>query len=296
MIYAIGLDTDKTYIHFLKEAHRRKVEIQPINLRALAMGEWDIVLPVNEMSALYIDGKYVALDPNGSYFCRLVDLASVFSNFNEATCWRGMIFGLSAWLREIPGVVINRPGFQNHNSSKPFHENFLQSLGFLVPPSITSSDASRLYEFACSGPTIVKTISGVRANCRIVCADEFLDFDSSQGPVHLQRYIDGSDIRAHVIGNVIHAQLIQSSKVDYRLDYQESTFQKYQFPEELDQKIIEATKKVGLTLAGWDFKLTKDNRFWCFEVNPTPAYDSYDRRANGDITSSLIDFLINCSN
>lgn len=291
MIYAIGLDSDRTFCHFVNYAESRGVKIQVINLReVIQTGDWRFALPDDNLSWISCSGKKYELNPQASYYCRLIDLSTVQSDLQDAMRWKSLLGAISSWLEHIPGTVINRPSAGANNFSKPLHEFHLQSWGFQVAASVTSSDAKVLAEFASVDLTIVKTTSGIRADSRLVNAEEFLDFHPDAGPVHLQRYIAGADVRAHVIGNHVHAELIKCPQVDYRHS-DEAEYIEWKLPESLCQRIINATAAFGLKFAGWDFKVTEDNQYWCLEVNPMPGYDGYDVRAEGKITDSLLALL-----
>ncbi|HIK03255.1 MAG TPA: hypothetical protein IGS40_00835 [Trichormus sp. M33_DOE_039] len=292
MIYAIGIDSDRTFRHFIRETGKRGIEVQAINLReVIVSGDWRLTLPDDGMSWVSVGDKKFTLDPNGAYYCRIIDLSSVQSDTAAAMRWRSLLAALCVWLEHIPGVVINRPGGRTDNSSKPLHEYSLQSWGFNVPPGLTSSDPELLAAFASLGKTIVKPASGIRADSRLVEAEEFFDFHPSQGPVHLQRYVAGADVRAHVVGDQVHAEIINCQQVDYRRSYQEAKYFPWELPESLTKQIIQATAAFGLQFAGWDFKVTEDHQYWCLEANPMPGYDGYDLRANGRITDSLLALL-----
>jgi hypothetical protein len=294
VIYAIGLDSDRTFRHFVTEADRRGVEIVAINLLAVvAEGSWHIVLPDDGSSSLIISGSEIRLNPTASYYCRILDLSSVQEDLRLAMNWRGIVAALGVWLDHIPGRVINRPSAYSDNFAKPLHEYTLEGWGFNVPASLTSSDPQRLADFARMVPTIVKPVSGVRADSRRVQAEEFADFRVEQGPVHLQRYIEGSDVRVHVVGEAVHAELIRSPDVDYRSSSEASpTFSSWQIPKYLSDQLILTTAACGLAFAGWDFKLDAEGTYWCLEVNPMPGYDGYDRRLGHCITDSLLGLLM----
>jgi len=294
MIYAIGVDTDSTFIHFLREATHQGAQVQPINLRAVvATGKWQLEIPDKGSSYVEAGAERVRLDPTGSFYCRIIDLSTVQRTTERAGLWRNLVLGLAAWLEQIPGVVINRPGGHAHNFSKPLHEGFLVQRGFLVPPSLTSSDPARLRRFAGDGATILKPVSGVRANTRMISASELQEFKPSEGPIHVQRYVHGADVRIHVVGLSVHAEHIVGEGVDYRATTRGLRFRPHVIPQELTQRIIETTAQMGLVLAGWDFKIDIDerDRYWCLEANPMPGYDGYDRRLGGKITESLLEVL-----
>lgn len=293
MIYLIGLDSDRTFCHFAQVAKAKGVVSRVINLRdVIEQGDWHIALPVDGSSWLSDGTDKFHLDPQGNYYCRLIDLSSVQSTLEMAHRWQGLMVALSAWLEMIPGQVVNRPNARGDNSSKPLHELCLQYYGFRVAPSITSSDPTRLFEFANTHKAIVKAISGIRADTRIVDSKEFLEFTPAQGPVHLQKFIAGYDVRVHVVGDHYQAELVKCPGVDYRLDHDLSEhFPNHQIPNYLAQQIFRATKAFGLEFAGWDFKLTDAGEYYCLEANPMPGYDGYDRRCGHQITDLLTDYL-----
>ncbi len=48
----------------------------------------------------------------------------------------------------------------------------------------------------------MKPLSGIRANSHIVIRKDLEELNPLRGPIHLQKYIKGDDIRAHVVGNI----------------------------------------------------------------------------------------------
>ena len=293
-IYLIGLDSDRTFCHFAKVAASSDLDLKVINLRSvISTGNWQIELPVNDQSWLDDGTNIYTLDPQASYYCRLINLASVQSDLTLAHRWQGLIFALTSYLEQIPGVVINRPNCRSDNNSKPLHELALQYYGLKVAPSITSSDPVKLTEFARQyQKAIVKPISGIRADSRIVSIEELENFHTSQGPIHLQQFISGDDVRVHVVGDRYQSELIQCPTVDYRLDFDLAQhFPHHQIPPDLAQRLIQATKAFGLSFAGWDFKRTSDGEYWCLEANPMPGYDGYDRRCDRQISQLLVELL-----
>ena len=233
----------------------------------------------------------MTLDSQGSYYIRLVDLSTVLSE-EDSLAWRSMVMGLSVFLEMVDGIVINRPGSQAHNGSKPLHEWWLAKKGFDVPPAITSSDKNQIASFLMQyGNGIVKTLCGMRGTAQLVSISDFDNFSIQQGPVHVQKFIKGYDLRIHVIGEDVHVEKIECDEVDYRDRNSASTYSNCNIPDQLTKKIKECSKEIGLIFSGWDFKVDKEGRYWCLEVNPMPGYDIYDKRANGRISTSLINYL-----
>jgi hypothetical protein len=288
LIYAVGLDVDPTFLHFLRNALDLGIEVQPVNLGAVE--QWRLALPDDGASVIFAAGERIDLDPSAAYFCRLIDLSPALEPPAEASRSRGLLTALAAWLEHIPGRVVNRPGSRADNGTKPLHEVLLRRLGLRVPPALTASDGRRLREFAAAGPAVVKALSGVRADARLVSAGEFVAFDPASGPVHLQRYVEGDDVRVHVVADRVLALRIRSGAVDYRRAGN-AVYEEIGLPADFAANLVHATAACGLGFAGWDFKLDAAGDFWCLEANPMPGYDLYDRKLGGRISESLLAVL-----
>ncbi|HWA42520.1 MAG TPA: hypothetical protein VHA10_04865 [Hypericibacter adhaerens] len=289
MLTAIGIDSDPTLVHFVETAAGMGADLKLLNLRAAVEGSWRLPLGSGEPARFAFGGESLALAPGDAVYCRLIDLSPVLEERDARRRWRSLVGGLAAWLEQSEGVVINRPGHAADNGSKPLHEAWLRRQGFDVPASLTSSSAERLSVFAGQGPTIAKSVQGIRADTRAVAPEDFTGFVAARGPVHLQRRILGRDLRIHVVGADVHGEMIESDAVDYRTEV--ARFREFPVPADLARRLARATEAAGLVFAGWDFKLDDKGRFWCLEANPMPGYDGYDTRANGAISRSLVERL-----
>ncbi len=287
MIYLIGTSSDSTTRYFAREAATLHAAIQWIELSTLADGRWHI--DVDRTADLWIGGHRVCLRPGAAVYARLVEEGDL-SLGEDATRSHALLVALASWLELSAGRVINRPGHALDNGSKPFHEVCLWRTGFRVPASLTSSDPERLRVFAETHPAVVKTISGIRADCRRVDPAEFLDFHPDQGPIHLQEAVDGLDVRAHVIDSRVIAVGVRSRAIDYRAA-DDAEYFPCELPLALAAQLVEATREMGLTFAGWDFKVSGEGVFYALEANPMPGYHPYDRAVQGAITRALLGYL-----
>ena len=127
-------------------------------------------------------------------------------------------------------------------------------MGFRVPDSLTSYNKEELTEFAASGRVIAKPVSGARANSREVKPSDFLEYEPLAGPVHLQRLIEGDDVRAHVTGQEVVSMRIRSSVIDYRLD-RNAEYERTELPSETNEGLTLAAAQMGLSFVGWDLKV-----------------------------------------
>jgi glutathione synthase/RimK-type ligase-like ATP-grasp enzyme len=288
VITAVGLDTDPTIRYFCATAAQLGAAVQLIDLAQVVTGSWQLSLPPHHPSWVSWDtSSRHCLDPDGAYYCRLIDLGGVCPT--QTLVWKTVVTAFSSWLELCPGTVVNRPGHANDNACKPLHEARLASMGFAVPPSFTGSRRSELIAFTAEGATVAKALSGQRADCRVVTVDDFVDYDDRSGPVHLQRFVPGDDVRAHVVGDEIIAVRIMAAGPDYRLDTA-AHFERCTLPDRVADLLRQATRSFGLAFAGWDLRVRGDE-CWVLEANPMPGYSYYDSQLEGRITGALIDHL-----
>ena len=141
------------------------------------------------------------------------------------------------------------------------------------------------------GPTISKTVCGVRADTVMVTEEDFAAFDADGGPVHLQRCVRGDDARIHVVGDQVVAQRVEAGAVDYRRDGALGRMTIFEPPGPLCDRLIRSTADLGLAFAGWDFKIDETGDYWCLEANPMPGYGPYDACCDGAISRALRRYL-----
>src|SRR5580698_8341530 len=104
MIVAIGVDVDDTFVRFVQTALEAEIEPRCINLRVAVEGEWRFELPARTPARLRYAGEEIALSPEDSYFCRLIDLSAA-SEPSAAKRWRALTAALRGFLDTAPGRV-----------------------------------------------------------------------------------------------------------------------------------------------------------------------------------------------
>lgn len=292
MIWLLGADGDHTFHHMVRQCLAQRVKFQAVNLRAVVQrGEWRI--PVTRTAAvahLHIDGDTFLLEPQDAFFCRFLELDRLTDDLGLIIRWRVLEAALSSWLESIHGLVINKPDHATDNALKPWHEMLLAHDGFDVPAAIVSSDIRRLVTFASEGPSIVKSLSGVRSDAREITPTELAAYSPDRGPLHLQRRVRGHDVRAHVIHDDVFSLAIYSKAMDYRTAVK-NVYESITLPASLRRAIVGSSRKQGLALAGWDFKVDSIGRYWCLECNPMPGFSGYDHHHDFAISHAIIRHL-----
>jgi len=257
MIGIAGTKADPVMVHFAARCIVGDVPFAVLDLmETSAAGDWRLSAPPD--SADFV---------SGAERVRLADLTGLYirpiylgRTPQHAARWRGLMEGLGAWMDEAGLTVANRLGSNQLNGYKPGHYAWLSAHGLLVPPSLLSADPQRILEFVGGGRAVVKPVCGTRATTREIRAGDLKRLAGSEGPVLVQRMIEGDDVRVHVVGDAVIACRFSSTTIDYRSD-REATRAVLDIPSDLASLLVARTAEQGLVFAGWDFKLGHDGTY-----------------------------------
>jgi glutathione synthase/RimK-type ligase-like ATP-grasp enzyme len=155
-----------------------------------------------------------------------------------------------------------------------------------VPDTLITTDADAVRGFrARHGTVIYKSISGVRSIVSQLTPDhEGRLADVAWCPTQFQQYVPGADYRVHVAGSEVFCARIESVADDYRYGARqgaEMSMNAACLPDDWPQRCRALAADMGLALAGIDLRCTPDGEWYCFEVNPSPAFTYYDRFGQG---------------
>jgi glutathione synthase/RimK-type ligase-like ATP-grasp enzyme len=196
----------------------------------------------------------------------------------------------------LPATVVNRPAAGRSNHSKPYQCTLLAAAGMHTPDTLVTTDPSAAREFLNRHRRIVyKSISGVRSIVAAVDAVDADDLDSiGHGPVQLQEWIDGLDVRVHVVGKQLFATAVQSDATDYRYgarDGQPTVLTACHVPQRLGERLVVVTRSMGLLVAGIDLRRTASGDWYCLEVNPSPGFTFYEDQTGQPIAAAIAALL-----
>lgn len=202
---------------------------------------------------------------------------------------------LAAWLNTSGALVVNRPKDAGSNASKPFQIREIKKYGFAVPETLVTNSKSHALEFYNTHPrgVIFKSISYHRSIVQRMEAADVERLEKLQYcPVQLQEFVEGQDVRVHVVGDHgIFPSLIRSEESDYRYD-KGTEVVPFELSPELEARCFELAAGLNLWFAGIDLRITSSGEVYCFEVNPSPAFSWYEDRTEQPITESLVDLLL----
>ena len=184
------------------------------------------------------------------------------------------------WSELTPALVLNRPSAMASNQSKPHQLALIHAQGFRVPETLLTTDAGEVEAFwERHGELIYKSMSGVRSIVGRLTPEHRKRFAClAHSPAQFQQWIPGHDVRVHVVGGQVFACNVISPAIDYR--YPRSEEEAPQIiacclPEEVALRCCSLAASLGLDLAGIDLRRSPEGEWYCFEVNPSPAFTFY---------------------
>jgi glutathione synthase/RimK-type ligase-like ATP-grasp enzyme len=267
----------------------RSIDVVHVDESALATLRYDVSLGVTATG--WIETQHATL--------RVDDLTGIYLRPRETppeltTAASMTLLGIAAC---APAIVVNRPSAGRSNWSKPFQLRLIAAAGLKVPDTLVTTYAEAALSFLVEHKRIVyKSISGVRsivASLTLAGADRLRAV--AHGPVQFQQWIDGRDIRVHVIDDRWFATAIDSDVDDYRYasrDGADITMTPVEIPIELGNSLVALTKKLGLLVSGIDLRVTRNDEWFCFEVNPSPGFTFYEAATGQPIGDAIADLLV----
>jgi len=192
---------------------------------------------------------------------------------------------MASWAESSDALIINRSSSECSNQSKMYQALIISAAGFKIPDSLITNDYPEMTAFKKRHQKIIyKSMSSVRS---IVKELENLSAFASVdvGPVLLQEYVHGKNIRVHVVGKKVFATLIESDQVDYR--YGLSKIFPFELPMDIADRCIQLTERLQLIISGIDLILTATGEWFCLEVNPNPGFSFYDFSEANEIAYAL---------
>lgn len=210
--------------------------------------------------------------------------------------YRNTVFALQSVLNNMSkDRICNRPRSNTSNTSKYVHSQKFAALAanfdVRFPRTVVSNSSVALVCAATSSkPYVIKGISARKSICSVLLADHIDAARKGQAIYLMQERILGPDVRVHLTSEDYVAELAVSIEVDYRFASQKR-FDPMKLPERIHRFCLECLRLEELKFAGLDFKLAGDGVWYFLEMNGSPAFQGYDRRAGGRIVSMLKDWF-----
>lgn len=204
--------------------------------------------------------------------------------------------GLVGWSEVTPALVVNRTSAMASNGSKPYQLGILRNGGFEVPATLLTTDPAAAREFWQKHEVVVyKSISGVRSAVSRLSAEHEPRLERVRWcPTQFQQFVPGTDYRVHVVGDAVFAAEIDSPADDYRYARQQGAnveIRAYALAADIADRCRALTRYLGLAVSGIDLRRHPNGAWYCFEVNPSPAFSYFQDATGQAIDRAIADLL-----
>jgi glutathione synthase/RimK-type ligase-like ATP-grasp enzyme len=215
---------------------------------------------------------------------------------DSAAWWHALDveYAVASWARIAPALVVNRPQAMATNGSKPYQLDQISKLGFRVPETLITTDPAAVRTFwKRHGDVIYKSVSSTRSvvsRLRTEHAERLANVTFC--PTQFQHYVPGMDHRVHVVGHEVLASEVNSEADDYRYpERHEVEVRACRLPHSVEDRCLLASATLNLPVAGIDLRRTPEGDWYCFEVNPSPAFTYYESRTGQPIGKAIARLL-----
>ncbi|WYL93493.1 MAG: PqqD family peptide modification chaperone [Gloeotrichia echinulata IR180] len=227
----------------------------------------------------------------GSQKVALSDIRSIYVRHITKPSW-----SLLALANTLPSLVVNRPSASASNGSKPYQQQIISKYGFKVPCTLVTTvpEEARYFYEEHDKRVIYKSVSSVRSIVKKLTTADLKQMERVRNcPVQFQEYVPGVDIRVHTVGDRLFAAEITSEASDYRYASEDDNrvIRGIELPTDIAQRCLDLTKGLGLVMGGIDLRRSPAGDYYCFEVNPSPAFTFYESYTQHQIGDALVRLL-----
>jgi glutathione synthase/RimK-type ligase-like ATP-grasp enzyme len=252
--------------------------------------------------SVMIDGKrYDLADIQGVYM-RLMDEEALpeFRGLPDESPQRQRCRNLHDaflhWLEITPAKVVNRCRPMSSNLSKPYQAQLISRHGFSIPETLITNDPSLVLDFYAEHRRVIyKSISGIRSIVQELTADDLARLKHIRWcPTQFQGFVEGTNVRVHVVDREVFATEIETEVTDYRYATRQggqAELRAVDLSDDLSERCVRLAEALQLPFAGIDLKITPSGEVFCFEVNPSPGYSYYENNTGQPIARAVARYL-----
>jgi len=297
-----GLEADSPLVEVRDQLDLLNVPTKFVDQRRVL--ETEIQLSVGETveGCIRMGSEIIHLEDVSAAYVRpyeSVGLPQIVAAGPESAAWEHAVHVddiLASWSELTSALVVNRFSASAANGSKPHQLERIRRLGWSVPETLITTDADEARAFwKHHGEVIYKSVSGIRSRVsrlRVEHAERFADLSSC--PTQFQQYISGIDYRVHVVDDKVFACEVRCDADDYRYsDNEAPEIRTFSLPHDLEEQCRRLAAAMNLPLAGIDLRRTQQGEWFCFEVNPSPAFTYYQLMTGQPIGEAVALLLAN---
>ena len=304
MILLAGITSEQALTRVAAELDRLDAPYTWFDQRQVASTTCSYRIDGGELRGMLRTGsKTVRLEDVTGVYTRLMDdrflpeLKGLPPDAPERVACRGLHDVFGDWMALAPCRVVNQVEAMASNSSKPYQAQLIRAAGFGVPETLITNQPDLVRDFlATHGRAVYKSISGTRSIVQELDDEALARLDDIRWcPVQFQAYVEGVDVRVHVIGGEVFATRIASAATDYRYAGVRTgipaRLEATRLSAAVVQRCLDLTVRLGLRFSGIDLRITPDDQVVCFEVNPCPAYSYYEGHTGQPIARAVAHHL-----
>jgi glutathione synthase/RimK-type ligase-like ATP-grasp enzyme len=300
LLYGLPADSPLAMVHAELVRHQQAAVL--VDQREILNMEADVVFGPEVSGALRIGERVIDLESVTAVYLRsygLDQLPPLRELDRKSPQWLHAVSvndTISAWTELTRALVVNRLSAMANNGSKPFQARIIEEHGFRTPDTLVTTDPDAVREFWLQhGTVIYKSISGVRSIVNRLTAENADRLaDLHWCPTQFQQYVPGRDYRVHVAGEETFGTEIVSEADDYRYAArkgQKATLRACELPSDVAQRCVHLARSMELPVAGIDLRYHPAGRWFCFEVNPSPAFSYYQNETGQPIAAAITRIL-----
>jgi hypothetical protein len=294
-----GLPSDPPIATVRDALRRAGCRVTLLDQRAVGDTEVELVAGTSVEGLLRVGDESFDLAAFKAVYLRpydLCELPTVVNAGENSELWRHALAVhdlLLSWSELTPALVLNRPSDMAANGSKPYQASWIESLGFRIPDTLITTDPDIALEFWRKHDRVIyKSLSGIRSIVSRLTPEHRQRFgDIASCPTQFQQYIPGSEYRVHVVGEQVFACKVISNADDYRYATERVDMQPCNLPDDVAARCKTLAGSMNLLLAGLDLRCTPEGHWYCFEVNPSPAFTCFEQRTDQPIAEAVARLL-----
>jgi len=303
MILLWGIQGDGPLALVLASLTRRGTPIVFLDQQQLLQCEIEMEVDSAARGKLRLPGRQICLEEIRSVYARPYDTrrlpAMEKAGEGDPDWVRGLQFesAMACWTEMTDAFVVNRLSVMGSNGSKPYQTALIKELGFDVPVTLVTTDPGAVEDFwKRHGNVVYKSTSGVRSIVsRLTPEHRNRLADIVNCPTQFQEYVEGIDVRVHVVGDDLFACEIESAADDYRYGGRVGAgarLKAVDVPAELAEKCHKLASALRLPVAGIDLRHRQNGTWCCFEVNPSPGFSYYEDATGQPIGEAVAALLM----
>ena len=299
LILLWGLSSERTMAAVIEPLHRLGAPTRLIDQLDVLHTAVRLDVDARVRGSVRIREQTIDLEAVSAVYLRPYDtrLPATTSPGAGDAAWRHAVAvedALASWSELTPALVVNRLEAMATNSSKSYQLRQISRFGFRVPETLVTTDPRAARDFwARHGTVVYKSVSGIRSRVsRLRPGDHARLDDVAACPTQFQEFVAGRDHRVHVVATDVFASVVECDADDYRYaGGRPVDIRACVLPREVEDRCRTLAEALDLPVAGIDLRQGRDGEWYCFEVNPSPAFAFYQDATRQPIGEAVARFL-----